>query len=423
MKTAGIIAEYNPFHNGHKYHIEKTKEETGADHIVAVMSGNYVQRGETAIISKWARAESAIENGVDLVIELPTMWSIARAQDFAAGAVKLINALGCVDVLSFGSECGDIETLRHISEILSDERVIERMQCDLDIGMSFAGARAEAVRTYYGDAYYDILNEPNNILAIEYILANNKYENKPDIFTVKRKGAAHDSIIRSENFASASDIRKMILNDEKWSPFVPQSTVDIFEKEKENQTGPTPYSKLEFSVLCCMRQLAPEDIAETPDVSEGIENRIHDAAQKARTLDELFSLAKTRRYSHARIRRIVLASFLGFTNELCYGLPPYIKVLAMNDKGKEILKEAKEKATLPIVTKASDFDDLEERAKKVYSIEGMCTDVYSLATPVILPCGREQTTPVIVKAIPHNSGVRIAQSDFSSDRTNFTPST
>ena len=397
MKTAGIIAEYNPFHNGHKYHIEKTKEGTGADHVVAVMSGNYVQRGETAILSKWARAETAIENGVDLVVELPTIWSIARAQDFAAGAVHILNSLGCVDVLSFGSELGDIETLRHISEILSDKRVEERMQADLDIGMSFAGARAEAVRTYYGDAYYDILNEPNNILAIEYILANNKYENKPDIFTIPRKGAAHDSLKRSENIASASEIRRMMLENEKWSPYVPQSTVAIFEREKENETGPTPYSKLEFSVLCCMRQLAAEDIAETPDVSEGIENRIHEAAQKARTLDELFSFAKTRRYSHARIRRIVLASFLGFTKDQCEGLPPYIKVLAMNDKGKDILREAKEKASLPIVTKASDIDALGERAKKIYSLEGMCTDVYSLATPVILPCGREQTTPVIVK--------------------------
>ena len=397
MKTAGIIAEYNPFHNGHKYHIEKTKEGTGADHVVAVMSGNYVQRGETAILSKWARAETAIENGVDLVVELPTIWSIARAQDFAAGAVHILNSLGCVDVLSFGSECGDIGILRHISEILSDKRVEERMQADLDIGMSFAGARAEAVRTYYGDAYYDILNEPNNILAIEYILANNKYENKPDIFTIPRKGAAHDSLKRSENIASASEIRRMILENEKWSPYVPQSTVAIFEREKENETGPTPYSKLEFSVLCCMRQLAAEDIAETPDVSEGIENRIHEAAQKARTLDELFSFAKTRRYSHARIRRIVLASFLGFTKDQCEGLPPYIKVLAMNDKGKDILREAKEKASLPIVTKASDIDTLGERAKKIYSLEGMCTDVYSLATPVILPCGREQTTPVIVK--------------------------
>lgn len=397
MKTAGIIAEYNPFHNGHKYHIEKTKEETGADHVVAVMSGNYVQRGETAILSKWARAETALENGVDLVLELPTIWSIARAQDFAAGAVHILNSLGCVDVLSFGSELGDIETLRHISEILSDKRVEERMQADLDIGMSFAGARAEAVRTYYGDAYYDILNEPNNILAVEYILANSKYENKPDVFTISRKGAAHDCLKRSENIASASEIRRMILENEKWSPYVPQSTVDIFEREKENETGPTPYSKLEFSVLCCMRQLAAEDIAETPDVSEGIENRIHEAAQKARTLDELFSFAKTRRYSHARIRRIVLASFLGFTKDQCEGLPPYIKVLAMNDKGKDILREAKEKASLPIITKASDIDALGERAKKIYSLEGMCTDVYSLATPVILPCGREQTTPVIVK--------------------------
>lgn len=398
MKIAGIVAEYNPFHNGHKHHIDETKKITGADAVVAVMSGNYVQRGETAIMSKWARAEAALSNGVDLVIELPTIWSIARAQDFAAGAVSLLNSLGCVDVISFGSELGDIEPLKKTAEILSDKRVIQRMHDDLEIGMSFAGARAEAVRTYYGDSYYDILNEPNNTLGIEYIISNNQAKDgKAEMVTIPRKGAAHDSLIRSENFASASEIRKMIIDGENWSRFVPQSTVDIYNREKENLFAPTPYSKLEFSVLCCMRQSRAEDIAETPDVSEGIENRIHDAAHKAKDLEELFSIAKTRRYSHARIRRIVLASFLGLTKEQCEGLPPYIKVLAMNDKGKEILRTAKETAKLPIVTKAADFDDLDERAKEVYSIEGMCTDVYSLATPVILPCGREQTTPVIVK--------------------------
>ncbi len=398
MKTAGIVAEYNPFHNGHRHHIEKTKEMTGADHIVAVMSGNYVQRGETAILSKWARAETAIENGVDLVVELPTIWSIARAQDFAQGAVSLLQSLGCVDVISFGSECGDTEALSQTAKVLADKRVIKRMHDDLEIGMSFAGARAEAVRAFFGDSYYDILNEPNNTLGIEYIIANNKdRKRRMEVFTIPRKGTAHDSLIRNENIASASDIRNMIINGESFERFVPQSVVEIFDREKENQTGPTPYSKLEFSVLCCMRQLRAEDILETPDISEGIENRIHDAALKARNLEELYFFAKTRRYPHARIRRIVLASFLGLTKAQCTGLPPYIKVLGMNQKGREILKAAKETASLPIVTKAADFDGLSERAKEVYSLEGMCTDVYSLAAPVILPCGREQTTQIILK--------------------------
>lgn len=397
MKIAGIVAEYNPFHNGHKYHIEKTKEVTGADAVVAVMSGNFVQRGETAILSKWARAKAALENGVDLVVELPTLWSIARAQSFAQGAVGVLKSLGCVDAISFGSECGDIEKLTETAEAISDPFVIERMKKNLEIGMSYAGARAEAVRTYHGDDFFSILNEPNNTLGIEYIIANNESEPRAEMVTVTRKGVAHDSIMRSENFASASDIRNMMLEGDAWYRYVPQNMVEIFKQEVEAQTGPTPYSKLEFSILCCMRQLRVEDIAESPDVSEGIENRIHDAALKAKSLEELFSLAKTRRYSHARIRRIVLASFLGFTKEQSEGLPPYIKVLAMNEKGKEILKKAKETATLPIITKASDVDELDDRAKEVYSLEGMCTDVYSLATPVILPCGREQTTPVIVE--------------------------
>ncbi len=397
MKIAGIVAEYNPFHNGHKYHLEKTKELTGADRIVVVMSGNYVQRGETAIISKWARAEAAVENGADLVVELPAMWSVARAQDYACGAVSLLNSLGCIDVISFGSECGNAELLIKTAQALGDAKVTGKMRKDLETGISFASARAEAVRTYYGDECYDILNEPNNNLGIEYILANSKYEKRAEICTVKRKGASHDGIIISGDIASASEIRKMMINGECWENYVPKSAAEIYKREIKNHKAPALYSKLELSILCCMRRLSAEEIAKTPDVSEGIENRIHDAALKAKNLDELFSLAKTKRYSHARIRRIVLASFLGFTREICCGSPPYIKILAMNGKGREILRAAKENAALPIVTKAADIEKLSQRAGQIYSLESECTDIYSLTAPEILPCGREQTAQIIIR--------------------------
>jgi predicted nucleotidyltransferase len=185
-------------------------------------------------------------------------------------------------------------------------------------------------------------------------------------------------------------------NNREWEMYVPQSVADIYSREASEEKAPCLNQKLEFSILCCMRQLSAEDIGLSPDVSEGIEYRIHDAALKARTLDELYSLAKTKRYSHARIRRIVLHAFMGFTKGDYKGNPPYIHVLAMNDKGKEILKEAKEKAKLPIVTKASDFDELNEYGKHVFSLEDMCTDVFSLSSPAILPCGREKTNGIIV---------------------------
>ncbi|MEE0982034.1 MAG: nucleotidyltransferase [Acutalibacteraceae bacterium] len=397
MKIGGIVAEYNPFHNGHKYQLQKSVETGELTHTVAVMSSNYVQRGEAAIVSKWARAEMAVKNGVDLVIELPTLWSSSYAQRFALGAVSLLDALGCVDVLSFGSEIGNIDELIACKNAINSDEVKERLKENLDLGLGFATARAEALRSVCGNRFFDILEGANNTLGIEYLNALDTLGSDIVPMTIRRKGAAHDSIMRSDNFASASEIRRMIReNNREWEMYVPQSVADIYSREANEEKAPCLNEKLEFSILCCMRQLSAEDIGLSPDVSEGIEYRIHDAALKARNLDELYSLAKTKRYSHARIRRIVLHAFMGFTKDDYKGNLPYIHVLAMNDKGKEILKEAKEKAKLPIVTKASDFDELDEYGKHVFSLEDMCTDVFSLSSPAILPCGREKTSGIIV---------------------------
>ena len=397
MKIGGIVAEYNPFHNGHRYQLQKSVESGELTHTVAVMSSNYVQRGEAAIISKWARAEMAVKNGIDLVIELPTLWSTSYAQRFAEGAVSLLDALGCVDTLSFGSEIGNIDELIACQKAINSEEVSERLKENLDLGLGFATARAEAMRTVCGNRFFDILDGANNTLGIEYLNALDRLGSDITPMTIKRKGAAHDSIMRNDNFASASEIRRMIReNSKEWEVYVPQSVADIYNREAKEQKAPCLNEKLEFSILCCMRQLSAEDIGLSPDVSEGIEYRIHEAALKARTLDELYSLAKTKRYSHARIRRIVLHAFMGFVADDYKGNPPYIHVLAMNDKGKEILKEAKEKAKLPIVTKASDFDSLDEYGRHVFALEDMCTDVFSLSSPAILPCGREKTNGIIV---------------------------
>lgn len=397
MKIGGIIAEYNPFHNGHKYQIEKSIELGELTHTVAVMSSNYVQRGETALFSKWARAEMAVKNGIDLVIELPTMWSTSYAQRFAQGGVSLLNALGCVDMISFGSECGNVDELIECKNAIKSEVVEERLKENLEMGLNYATARAEAIKTVYGNKFFGILEQPNNTLAIEYLNALDRLESKMIPMTIKRIGASHDSPMRANGIASASILCQMVLNgNNEWENYVPESVADIIHREEKNFSAPCPNSRLEFSILCCMRQLRAEDIALSPDVSEGIEYRIHDAALKASSLDELYQIAKTKRYSHARIRRIVLHAFMGFVADDYKSDPPYIKVLAMNDKGKEILKVAKETAKLPIVTRASDFDDLDEYSRHVFALEDMCTDVYSLASPAIFPCGREKTTGIYV---------------------------
>ena len=274
MKIGGIVAEYNPFHNGHAYQIEKSKELGEWTHVVAVMSSNYVQRGETALISKWARAEMAVKNGVDLVIEMPTLWSTSYAQRFAYGGVSLLNSLGCVDMLSFGSECGNIDELIECKNAINSEAVEERLKENLEYGLSFASARAEALKAVCGNRFFDILEEPNNTLGIEYLQALDKLGSDMIPMTIKRIGAAHDSLMRSDNFACASDIRRMMLDgDKEWEMYVPQSVADIYHREEENNLAPCPGSKLEFSILCCMRQLSAEDIGLSPDVSEGIEYR------------------------------------------------------------------------------------------------------------------------------------------------------
>ena len=397
MKIGGIVAEYNPFHNGHKYQIEKSKELGELTHTVAVMSSNYVQRGETAILSKWARAEMAVQNGIDLVIELPTLWSTSYAQRFAEGAVSLLEALGCVEMLSFGSECGNIDELIACKDAINSEEVNEKLKENLEVGLGFASARAEALRSVCGNRFFNILEGANNTLGIEYLNALDKLGSNMIPMTIRRNGASHDSFETSGNFASASEIRRMMKeNNREWERYMPESAADIYNRELFDGKAPCLNEKLEFSILCCMRQLTAEAIGKSPDVSEGIEFRIHDAALKARTLDELYALAKTKRYSHARIRRIVLHAFMGFVTDDYKGNPPYIRVLAMNEKGKEILKEAKETATLPIVTKASDFDELDDYGRQVFLLEDMCTDVFSLSSPAILPCGREKTTGIVV---------------------------
>ena len=416
MKVGGIIAEYNPLHNGHKYQIEKSVELGELTHTVAVISSNYVQRGETALISKWARAEMAVKNGIDLVIELPTLWSTSYAQRFAEGGVSLLDSLGCVDMLSFGSECGNVDELIDCKNAINSEAVDERLKENLEMGLNYATARTEALKTVHGNRFFGILEQPNNTLAIEYLNALDRLNSKMVPMTIKRIGASHDSPMRTMNIASASIIRQMMLNGNgEWKNYVPASVAEIYDREEKNFAAPCPNSRLEFSILCCMRQLSAEDIALSPDVSEGIEYRIHDAALKASSLDELYQIAKTKRYSHARIRRIVLHAFMGFTANDYKGNPPYIHVLAMNDKGKEILKAAKEAAKLPIVTRASDFDDLDEYCRHVFALEDMCTDVYSLASPAIFPCGREKTTGIYIDG--ETSAPEKADDDAQSEKS------
>ncbi|MBQ2775305.1 MAG: nucleotidyltransferase family protein [Clostridia bacterium] len=394
MKTAGIIAEYNPFHNGHAHHIQKTRD-AGAQAVVCVMSGCFVQRGEPAVMLPKARAEMALKNGADLVISLPLPWSCAGAQTFAHGAVSLFDALGCVDMLSFGSECGDIKVLKQAASAVDDYAVRENLKSNLLLGMNFASARQSAIEDISPEVAH-ILSNPNDTLAVEYIRELMLSNSSIEPFAVSRKGVEHDSEKVSESYASASLIRSILKDDKDASKLIPQTAADILKSEVSKGQAPADISRLETAILAKLRTMSAEDIAKSPDVSEGLENRIYSAVREATSLEELYSLAKTKRYSHARIRRVVMNTFLGVTSKDCEGEPPYIRVLGFTPTGRELLKTMKDSASLPIVMRAADVSKLGERAKRIFSLEAAVADIFALALPKPLPCGMEYTGEIIM---------------------------
>ncbi len=351
----GIVAEYNPFHNGHKYHIDRAKKVTGADTAVIVMSGSFVQRGEPAVCNKWARAEMAMKCGADLVVELPVIYAVRSAQFFAEGAVKILNAL-CVDYTAFGAEIDNIERLQQVAQVLKSEKqdkseLVNGFMCQ---GLSYPAAISAAY-----PEYADVLDTPNNMLAIEYLMAGAK-----NPVAIIRKGAAHDGGV-SGNIASASYIRQNINEAEKYMPY---GAYTILSREIKNGYCLPDNSKLSDIILAKLRNETPEALENILDVSEGIENRMLNAAKTAASLEELYDAVKTKRYTHARIRRIIMNYALGMTKEFKSCEPEYVRVLASNKKGFDVLK----KSTLPVVTKTAGLES------SVFKREVYATDLYSL---------------------------------------------
>ncbi len=392
LKTAAIIAEYNPFHNGHAYHIEQTRR-AGATHIMVVMSGSFVQRGEPAMQTKFARAHTALECGADLVVELPVPWSMANAQTFARGAVGIIRASGCADMLSFGSECGDVSLLELAAAADSDSRVKELLGGFLAEGMTFAAAREKAVLAVYPELC-NVLSGSNNALAVEYIKALENCGITP--FTVKRSGAHHDSDDSSLGFASASKIRKAVYAGADCSQYMPETATDFLQECIKDGTAPIKTARLEKAVLYAMRCATPEAIKKAPDVFEGLENRIFEAARNAATLDELYALAKTRRYTHARIRRIVMSCFLGIKAQDGAGKPPYIRPLAFNGRGRELLGIISEN-NAEVLMRSSEVRNMSDEAKRVFFLECRATDIAALGMPQPIPCASDMTAKMIVE--------------------------
>ena len=392
MKIAAVIAEYNPFHLGHEYMLT-TVRNMGYDGIIAVMSGNFVQRGDAAISDKRSRAKMAISCGADLVIELPLPYAVASAQKFAQGSVEIIKGCGIVDAIAFGSECGDVELIKTTADIIANE-IGDELKRQLDKGITFAAAREKAVASIDKKAAA-ILKSPNDTLAVEYVTALGNSEIKP--IAIKRIGAAHDGDA-IDGFASASQIRQMLLSGdiEGAAKYMPTAAAEILKEEIESGNAPVDLKRAENAVISHLRRLSVEDIRNLPDVSEGLENRILDAIRKGTSLDEIISRIKSKRYTMARIRRILLLAYLGVSKKDASVSVPYIRILAANQKGRQILKSMKKSATLPIITRTKEVNTLDKQAVNMFSLEGAAADLYWLMSPTNKPCGKDMTDPIIM---------------------------
>ena len=400
MEIAGIVAEYNPFHTGHAYQIDCTRQKLGEDcALVAVMSGHWVQGGRPAVVDKWTRARMALLGGVDLVLELPTVWAVASAESFARGAVGLLEGTGVVDVLSFGSECGDADKLRRIAVCLNGPEYGAGLRRFLDEGMPFAAARQGAVWGLLGRELAELLSCPNNNLGVEYLRALDSWKSEIRPVTVRREGAAHDSFLgegERPRFCSATQLRAF-LEQGDWEaarPYLPSGGLEVL---RESWSGFPSLNYVERGILARLRTMKAEEWAAVPDsgAGEGLLPRLERAGRQCRTLEEFCALAKPKHWTQARLRRLLVWAWLGLTREDRPESPPYLRVLGFSSRGQAVLREMKSRAALPILTKPAHAKGLDAPGRALFALEARCTDLYDLCLGNVPTPGREwRTGPV-----------------------------
>ncbi len=386
----GIICEFNPLHFGHQAILTAARQ---IGPVVCVMSGNFVQRGEPALLDKWSRTRLALQSGADLVLELPLPWACAGAEAFAFGAVKTLSALGLSGSLLFGSECGDAPLLMQVAETLLSPAFASRLSSAMKTEKkSFAAVREEVMRCSFNPAFAAVLRQPNNILGTEYCKAVLKTNAPLTPCSLARVGAGHDKQAAAGQFMSASEIRQKILSNEPLTGCVPQSTLSLLHQLFDAKTAPHSITLLERSILSRLRSMTAEEFAALPEIGEGLEFKLFQSVKKAVSLEELYRLVKSKRYSHARIRRIIMRAYLGITADLPQE-PAYLRVLGMNASGAALLKNAV--PTLPLAVRSSDFQAIGGDALRLFAAEAHADDLYALSSPQITPCGADYTTPLI----------------------------
>lgn len=366
MKIGGVIAEYNPFHNGHAHHLAEIRCRSACDFIIVCMVGSYTQRGEAACLDKWSRARAALQCGADAVFELPALWSVRTADAFARGGVAILGALGC-DLLSFGCETADVSLLNRLAELRENEpaALSAALQKHLSEGKSHARARGEALAEYL-NLPCDLLNAPNLSLGVEYIRALRALNLNMEILPIPRIGNYHDAALRE--IASASAIRSAIQQGADARMAVPECLHDLLPMIARMHAP-------DDLLLHTLRSMPEAQIAALPDVNEGLEKRVRRAAMNASTQDELICALKCKRYTRARIARLCAHALLGVTRELtlAHPQPEYARLIGMREDAKPLMKELKKRSSLPIVSDATQL-----RENEIFQLECRATDLRAL---------------------------------------------
>lgn len=388
-KILGIIAEYNPFHNGHLYHLENSKKITNCEYSIAIISGNFTQRGSTSIVDKWEKTKMALFNGIDLVLELPTLYSISSAENFAEGSIKILNSLNIIDFLSFGTETSDINLLNNVAEILYNEPNTYKnsLSEELKKGLSFPKARENALLNYLNNKdYSNILSSPNNILGIEYLKALKKYNSDIKPVCIPRYEVQHNSINISNNIASATTIRELLSNTDfnKLKNLLPSSTYSILTENINSHHIVSDINIFSKEIIYTLRKMDIKEIANLPDVSEGLEFTIKNAVNSCNNIYDILNKIKSKRYTQSRIQRILLYSLLDITKndmKISKDIIPYVRVLGFNNNGKKLISEIyKRNPNINMITSVKKFvtSNTDKSLKLLLNKDVFATNVYTL---------------------------------------------
>lgn len=375
--AVAVISEFNPFHNGHKYLVQTAKKLSN-EPVIAIMSGSFTQRGEVALTDKFSRAKTALENGVDLVLELPTVYAVANAQRFAYCGVQIAKSFDCVNYLAFGCESGNVDSLKNALNAVENPEVNKIISEKMSNGDYYPRALQSAVREIFGDETAEVLSSPNNILAVEYLKNLTETDIKP--LAVKRVGTAHDSEKACDEFASASLVRSMLRQGQNADKYVPSVMEKITFPEN-----------LERIMLYKLRMMSAKDFSLLPDVNEGLENRIFDAVRSYNSLNEIISSVKTKRYTHARLRRIMTCALLDITENLQSTPIEYVRVLGFTKEGAPLLRNC----NVEVVTSVVKTMKKESNISRLLEKDVLATDIAALAYNDVGRCGNDYLQQIV----------------------------